>query len=193
MTASSPFDLKETKTYQLARLENLFGHLVPDMSVQLMTESYIDAELPRQAEEGDATRIVLNYASRKGKTMMYTFLAKGRFDAPAIDVDAFLAGYTESLDGSELPDDPIDQARFLIKAALNYAVTCVLEMDDEVTNGDRAMKVAKAFIDSAITALYDDPYDVVISIQETEDKKSGEWYPNINAMWVVKNRPVTVA
>lgn len=188
MMSSSKIDLTETKLYRLARLERLFDHLVPDLSVQIMTESYIEAEMPRQDSDGDATRIFLNYATRTGKTMVYTMLARGRFDNPAIDVDDFLVGYTENLVGADLPPEPLDQARFLIKSALNYAVTCVLELDDEVGHGSRAMAVAKSFLDSTITVLYDDPLDVMISVQETQDKYSAEWYPNINGMWIVKVR-----
>jgi hypothetical protein len=179
--------LKDSKFYELARSVILLQGLVPDLPTQMQAEIDVGEQFPRDEDDKDSTRILINYTNLKGNSTLFKLNNFDRYDNSSIDIDDFLLNYDKFMDDTNLPDDPVIRTATLVLSALTFAVSSVLGLD-ESSIGSQGRALAVNVINAVTTILYDDPLDVLIVVKEIESSTEEVSIPTIAAMWMVKHR-----
>lgn len=187
-TSDANKTIVDSKLYSLAQETQLLAFLIPDLAAQMGTETEIDENFPRDADDTDSTRILINYRTIKGKSALYKFNDAERSQR-TFDLDHFLNGYMVALGTEASSGDPIRDINFAILSALNMATNAILGLNDGPTP-KATMTLCHHVLSSIVNIVYKDPLDVVIALNEMP-MKDGEDSSNsvIAGIWVVKQRP----
>lgn len=183
--------LLESKLYLLARNIPLLQELIPDLPTQMKSEIEIDEGFPREAEDEDHTRILINYSNLKGNPMLFKLLDKERLTR-VFDLDGFMNGLMEALQKDILNTNPEpfneDTVQPIILTTLNLAVTTVLGVNtDEVTQ--QTLDLSNIVLCSLMAVLFNDPLDVIIALNDLPLKEGTNHTETvIVGMWIVKSR-----
>jgi hypothetical protein len=178
-------NILSSKIAAFAREHTLLSYLIPPIDIQILTESTIDEQMPRTEDDSDDLRILVNYKNERGNTIIYPLLNPERYDQ-IFTIDDFLAGYRDSLDGAEFPDDPVQQVDMILMSGLTMALSSILQISPEDTS-ESAIILSNQFLKAIMTIVYDDPLDVIIFCQDHPDMKGVVQIDNI---WTVKTRPM---
>jgi len=104
MNTTQAFSLRESKFFELCRKESLFGHMVPEIDLQMAAEIELEASYPRDEIDGDATRILINYSNSRGNSQIYCLTDNDRMETDSrFDIDDFISKYAEALEGNVIP------------------------------------------------------------------------------------------
>lgn len=186
--APTVFDLHDTKLYQLCRSTRILEGLVPELPTQISVEMDLSERFPREDEDGESTRILINYTNMKGNSTLFKVVNHERMTSQ-VDIDDFLVKYADFMKDTNLPEDPLPQMTTLVMAALTFSVGTLLGLDDEDGAGIKQAKhMAQWFIGAATSIIYDDPLDVVIAVKEVPSSHGNGSFPTIVAIWCVKSR-----
>lgn len=175
-------NLIDSKLYSLARTTDIFGHLKPAPEAELMTGLTINDDFPRK--EGDtSTRIFIFYVNLKKNASCAMISDTGRLDS-TFKIDEFIQNYGNSIseDGQTPFEDPIDLAKYVIHAALQFAASVVLGFEDK-----KIMKTAELVLSSVVSAVYDDPLDVAINVTDYQSE-SGDIHVLLKNIWTIESR-----
>lgn len=183
--------LLESKLYLLARNIPLFQELIPDLPTQMKSEIEIDEIFPREAEDEDHTRILINYSNLKGNPMLFKLLDRERLSR-VFDLDGFMNGLMEALQTDIFNTNPEpfneDTVQPIILTTLNLATTTVLGVNtDEVTQ--QTLDLSNIVLCSLMAVLFNDPLDVIIALNDLPLKEGANRTETvIVGMWIVKTR-----
>jgi hypothetical protein len=180
--------LTESNLFILARSKNLLAFLGAEINVQMAVELKIDEIFPREPDDNDDTRVLINFTTASGKSSSYKLNDNQRLGR-RFDVDKFMSGFVEAVSEAEAVNPAMDQVDANILAALNMAVNIKMEL----TNGSDITNATKVLADSTLFSLvsivYNDPLDAIIHIEERKPEEGEEQGTAvITGMWAVKQR-----
>lgn len=183
--------LLESKLYLLARNIPLFQELIPDINTQMGSEIEIDEMFPREPDDEDHTRILINYSNLKGNPVLFKLLDKDRLDR-VFDLDGFMNGLMLALqkDISNTNPEPFNEATVqpIILTTLNLAVTTVLGINTEGVT-ERTANLSNVVLCSLMAVLFNDALDVIIAVNDLPLKEGANHTETvIVGMWIVKSR-----
>lgn len=183
--------LLESKLYLLARNIPLFQELIPDINTQMGSEIEIDEMFPREPDDEDHTRILINYSNLKGNPVLFKLLDKDRLDR-VFDLDGFINGLMLALqkDISNTNPEPFNEATVqpIILTTLNLAVTTVLGINTEGVT-ERTANLSNVVLCSLMAVLFNDALDVIIAVNDLPLKEGANHTETvIVGMWIVKSR-----
>lgn len=181
--------LVTSKLYALARQQSLLAFLQPDFPTMMAVEQQLDSYEPRTETDKDATRILVNYTNAKGNAILYPITDHVRLER-IFDLDDFMNGYLTSIgDEAQITGmDPVDAG---LVSVLNFCVRVVLQFESNVSSSMKTLSLT--VLQSLVSIVYDDPLDVVISVNETPVVDNPDkTVPILAAMWTVKQRYVNV-
>ncbi len=183
--------LLESKIYLLARSIPLFQELIPDIKTQMASELEIDEMFPREPDDEDHTRILINYSNLKGNPVLFKLLDKDRLDR-VFDIDGFMNGLMLALqkDISNTNPEPFNEATIqpIILTTLNLAVTTVLGINTEGVT-EKTANLSNVVLCSLMAVLFNDALDVIIAVNDLPLKEGANHSETvIVGMWIVKSR-----
>lgn len=183
--------LLESKIYLLARSIPLFQELIPDIKTQMASELEIDEMFPRESDDEDHTRILINYSNLKGNPVLFKLLDKDRLDR-VFDIDGFMNGLMLALqkDISNTNPEPFNEATIqpIILTTLNLAVTTVLGINTEGVT-EKTANLSNVVLCSLMAVLFNDALDVIIAVNDLPLKEGANHSETvIVGMWIVKSR-----
>jgi hypothetical protein len=191
MTDSSVFlpKLDDSKLYQLARSTSLLSFLVPDITTQMTVELELSETFPRVEDDGDDTRILVNYTNLKGNAIIYKFLDHERLDRQ-FAIDGFMDGFMRQVQRDDSSVDVSEESiNATILTALNVAITTVLELNTTEGMNKNAQGVSHIVLRSLVAILFNDALDVIVAVQD-RPLKEGQTSPEamVVGLWIVKQR-----
>lgn len=184
----------ESKLYTVLRSKSFFDHLTPTIDVLMATEIEIEEMIPRLEEDGDATRILVNYVNPRGNSSLYKILDSDRL-ARRFDIDGFMNGLVASMQESattQIITEDEDSDKLVATSvlfALNMALGIVMQLDNDPNITKATKGVSEVVLRSLIALIFNDAKDVIIGLVEkpsADDPKKTT--PTIAGMWVVKER-----
>lgn len=184
MTDVTKPTLVDSKLYGLARGAHLLGELIPELTTQISVEVSLEDDFPRTQEDGDATRILINYTNSRGRSQLYKFTDTARLTT-TFDIDDFLMNYGQEAAPPPPGVEPVEAMEYLLRTCLTYSVGSILSLMGE---HNAPPQLAQQVVSAIVAIVYDDPYDVVIAIADGVHKETGEVIPTITAAWIVKTR-----
>lgn len=183
-----PKTLDQSRLYILARSTPLLSFLLADMPTQIAVEVDIDEQFPRVEDDGDDTRILINYRNNRGNSKLSKLLDSDRLER-TFDIDHFLDGFLQALQPTNLPEDPIQQAESILMAAMQMAITTVLGFNQE-GQSEKTKSLSSQVLQSVVAIIFDDPLDVIVALNDpAADDNNEVGDPIVVGMWVVKTRP----
>ena len=178
-----------SKLYQLARQTPLLEFLVPDLPTQLQIGLEIEDTFKREDDDGDDTRILINYRNLKGNSVLYKFLDHERLSRQ-FNIDGFMDGFMQSIQKEPSVDVSLDAINATILAALLLSVTTVLGLNTEEGVTKNTEEVSKVVLSSLTSILFNDALDVMIAVQEQQPEGQTDSEVVIAGVWIVAQRYV---
>jgi hypothetical protein len=176
--------MTETMLYRLARTTQLLSHLIPEITDLMNTENYLEADFPREPEDGEQTRIFIVYTNDKRHSQMVLIRDPLRLNA-RFDIDEFMGNYKDTVFEDEHLDqlDPIAVINGTLQAAIEYAAMGCLSFEDP-----RVEKTSRGALSMMCAILYDDPLDVFMTLTDVMNPETGDLEPRLTSAWMVKKR-----
>lgn len=185
MSDNTTYDLSNTKLAQIMHAIPFLEAMAPDFMVQLETEQTLDIEHPRTPEDGDATRIFINYTNKNGNQSLYKFLNPNRMRSE-VNIDGFLEDFAKQHVSESYNQTPESLIAFSTQTALSFSAVTALGLEEELNKS--AVALAHMVLYALVSVLFDDPLDVVIFIRDLENKDTKEYSPVMTNIWRVKKR-----
>ena len=179
--------LLDSKLYALIKNEGLFDKLAPDLPTQMTVATDIEENFPRTEDDGDDTRILINYNNLKNNSVLYNLSDHERLYR-AFDIDDFMNGFVQAV-GNDTSDTSVVSWVPTILLALNGAVTTSLGFNDGegVSQGTKA--ISETVVKSLVAILFDDALDVVIAVNEMPIRPDQTQTESmVVGAWIVKQR-----
>jgi hypothetical protein len=180
--------LVETKLYRLNADEPFLSFLEGDISTKMQVELVLDDEFPRSEEDGDVTRIIVNFTNLNGNGSNFIITDDLRLGRK-FDLDAFINGFYAKLNEGIAQDDiAVELIKPTIATAINQGVMVGLEFTEE-KYPPRAIATALDSVRSLVSVMLNDPLDAVILLQEQPlQEGQTETDAALVGLWTVKSR-----
>ena len=183
-----PKSIIESKLYTLARNIPLLEFMVPDLPTQMAVETEIEQTFPREEDDSDNTRILINYVNLKGNAVLYKFLDDERLDR-LFDIDHFMDGFSQTIKMNKSENNDLNVINTSILSALNMAAVTTIGLNDGPDVSDKTKILAKIVLQSLTAILYNDALDIIIALNEMPLKEGQtETESMIVGIWIVKQR-----
>lgn len=184
----SGFAVRYSKLYTLAQTHKFLDHWEPEIDSKMIVESIIDEDYPRNDVTDVSTRIFMDYRNTlSDRSTLYLIPDTERLDR-SFTLDDFLEGYKAQIEEAAKLDDPLQQLNYLLAEALHFCVISILGLNpQEVPKSTKPL--CTKVLASIITALFDDPLDVVLCVVENIEEGQHQGDPKITALWKIKTRP----
>lgn len=186
--------ISDSKLYSLFSTKNFFEYLTPDIVSQMKVELELDEIFPREADDGDDTRILINYINPRGNPTLYKILDNERLKR-TFDIDHFMNGLLLSLQpegqGIALDDEAASDKLITdsILFALNMSLGIVMGLDTSTEVTQATKDVSEVVLRSLVSLVFHDAKDVmIVLIDRPSDDDPTKTVPTIAQMWTVHLR-----
>jgi hypothetical protein len=176
--------LRDNKLYAIACDTQLLSALDSDMSNKMLIELEFDDTAPRTEEDGDTTRVFITFRNAKGNVSLFKMTDPIGLDR-AFDFDHFVAGYQQSVQFVNLPEDPIEVLNITFLSLMNSALADHLGFGERRRKAN-AQSMSGTVILSTIAVLFNNPLDMYIALAQ----RDADSPPVLQGMWPIKRRPV---